>query len=54
MMATSEIRTSEQKSNGETMPPNLNKTEKLFAKYSSKPFNPKLAQVFFKSGMIEV
>ena len=35
------------------MPPNLNTTEKLFAKHSSKPFNPKLAQIFFKSGMIE-
>jgi ATP-dependent DNA helicase RecG len=28
-------------------------TEKLFEKHSSKPFNPKLAQIFFKSGMIE-
>ena len=36
------------------MPPELNTTEKLFKKHSSKPFNPKLAQVFFKSGMIEV
>jgi ATP-dependent DNA helicase RecG len=35
------------------MPANLNTTEKLFEKHSSKPFNPKLAQVFFKSGMIE-
>lgn len=35
------------------MPPNLNTTEKLFKKHSSKPFNPKLAEVFFKSGMIE-
>ena len=35
------------------MPPNFNSTEKLFMKYSSKPFNPKLAEVFFKSGMIE-
>lgn len=35
------------------MPPNLNSTEKLFMKHSSKPFNPKLAEVFFKSGMIE-
>ena len=25
----------------------------LFMKHSSKPFNPKLAEVFFKSGMIE-
>lgn len=35
------------------MPPNLNSTEKLFMKHSSKPFNLKLAEVFFKSGMIE-
>ncbi|CCY53167.1 predicted transcriptional regulator containing an HTH domain and an uncharacterized domain shared with the mammalian protein Schlafen [Coprococcus sp. CAG:782] len=35
------------------MPPNLNSTEKLFMKHSSRPFNPKLAEVFFKSGMIE-
>lgn len=35
------------------MPPNLNSKEKLFMKHSSKPFNPKLAEVFFKSGMIE-
>jgi ATP-dependent DNA helicase RecG len=35
------------------MPASLNTTEKLFSKHSSKPFNPKLAQVFFKSGMIE-
>lgn len=35
------------------MPENLNTTEKLFAKHSSKPFNPKLAEIFFKSGMIE-
>ena len=27
--------------------------EKLFEKHSSKPYNPKLANVFFKSGMIE-
>ena len=27
--------------------------KKLFAKHSSKPFNPKLAEIFFKSGMIE-
>lgn len=25
----------------------------MFMKHSSKPFNPKLAEVFFKSGMIE-
>ncbi|MCI6683226.1 ATP-binding protein [Roseburia faecis] len=35
------------------MPPNLDSTDKLFMKHSSKPFNPKLANVFFKSGMIE-
>ena len=35
------------------MPPNLDSTDKLFIKHSSKPFNPKLANVFFKSGMIE-
>lgn len=35
------------------MPPNLNTTDKLFMKHSSKPYNPKLANVFFKSGMIE-
>ncbi len=35
------------------MPENLNTVEKLFAKHSSKPFNPNLANVFFKSGMIE-
>ena len=35
------------------MPANLSSTEKLFKKHSSKPFNPKLAEVFFKSGMIE-
>jgi ATP-dependent DNA helicase RecG len=35
------------------MPAGLNTTEKLFEKHSSKPFNPKLAQIFFKSGMIE-
>ncbi len=39
--------------NDGTMPPNLDSTEKLFRKHSSKPFNPKLAEVFFKSGMIE-
>ena len=31
----------------------LQGTENLFAKHSSKPFNPKLAHVFFISGMIE-
>ena len=35
------------------MPPNLDSTDKLFMKHSSKPFNPKWANVFFKSGMIE-
>lgn len=33
------------------MPANLSSTEKLFKKYSSKPYNPKLANVFFKSGI---
>lgn len=35
------------------MPANLRTMESLFAKHSSKPFNPKLAHVFFISGMIE-
>ena len=35
------------------MPAELNSTEKLFEKHSSKPYNPKLANIFFKSGMIE-
>ena len=35
------------------MPANLRTTESLFAKHSSKPYNPKLAHVFFISGMIE-
>ncbi len=35
------------------MPINLRTTESLFAKHSSIPFNPKLAHVFFISGMIE-
>ncbi|MCM1161662.1 MAG: hypothetical protein NC412_10595 [Roseburia sp.] len=35
------------------MPENLDSTEKLFKKHSSKPYNPKLANVFFKCGMIE-
>lgn len=35
------------------MPANLDSTAKLFAKHSSKPYNPKLANIFFKSGMIE-
>jgi len=39
--------------NNGAMPANLSSTEKLFDKHSSNPFNPKLAGVFFKSGMIE-
>lgn len=35
------------------MPPNLDSTDKLFMKHSSKPYNPKLANIFFKSGMLE-
>ena len=35
------------------MPENLDSVEKLFAKHSSKPYNPKLANIFFMSGMIE-
>lgn len=35
------------------MPEEFNSTEKLFQKHSSKPYNPKLANVFFKSGLIE-
>lgn len=35
------------------MTPNLDSTDKLFMKHSSKPYNPKLANIFFKSGMIE-
>ena len=35
------------------MPPNLDSTDKLFMKHSSKPYNPKLANILFKSGMIE-
>ena len=35
------------------MPVDLRTMESLFAKHSSKPFNPKLAHVFFVSGMIE-
>lgn len=34
------------------MPSELDSMEKLFEKHSSKPYNPKLANVFFKSGMI--
>lgn len=39
--------------NDGVMPTNLTSTEKLFQKHSSKPYNPKLADIFFKSGMIE-
>ena len=35
------------------MPSGLDSADKLFMKHSSKPYNPKLAGVFFKSGMIE-
>ena len=35
------------------MPANLDSTDKLFMKHSSKPYNPKLANIFFKCGMIE-
>ena len=35
------------------MPLKLQTTEQLFKKHSSKPFNPKLANIFFLSGMIE-
>ncbi len=35
------------------MPSELDSTEKLFEKHSSRPYNPKLANIFFKSGMIE-
>lgn len=35
------------------MPLGLDSTDKLFMKHSSKPYNPELAGVFFKSGMIE-
>ena len=40
--------------NDGVMPTNLASAEKLFQKHSSKPYNPKLADIFFKSGMIEV
>ena len=39
--------------NAGVFPASLNTKEKLFAKHSSKPFNPKLAFVFFKCGLIE-
>lgn len=35
------------------MPSRLASTGKLLVKHSSKPYNPKLARVFFKSGMIK-
>lgn len=35
------------------MPAELSTTESLFQKHSSKPYNPKLANVFFKCGLIE-
>jgi len=35
------------------MPKELSTTESLFQKHSSKPYNPKLANVFFKGGLIE-
>ena len=35
------------------MPIGLDSTDKLFMKHFSKPHNPKLADVFFKRGMIE-
>ena len=35
------------------MPEDLNSTDKLFMKHSSKPYNPKLANAFFMSGMID-
>ncbi len=35
------------------MPEGLDSTDKLFMKHASKPYNPKLAKVFFMSGMIE-
>jgi len=35
------------------MPEELSTPEKLFQKHSSRPFNPRLAGIFFKSGMIE-
>lgn len=31
----------------------IQRVEQLFMKHSSKPYNPKLANIFFKSGMIE-
>ncbi len=40
--------------NDSEMPSGLDSTDKLFMKHSSKPYNPKLVGVLFKSGMIEV
>ena len=39
--------------NDGTFPAELNTEAKLFGKHSSKPFNPNLANVFFKCGLIE-
>ena len=39
--------------NDGTFPPELNTAAKLFGKHSSKPYNPALAGVFFKCGLIE-
>jgi ATP-dependent DNA helicase RecG len=39
--------------NGGIMPDELSSIEKLFTRHSSKPFNPRLAGIFFKSGMVE-
>ena len=39
--------------NDGTFPPELNTAAKLFGKHSSKPYNPGLAGVFFKCGLIE-
>lgn len=39
--------------NDRKMPEDLDSTDKLFIKHSSKPYNLKFANVFFMSGMIE-
>ena len=39
--------------NSGEMPPSLSSADKLFKKHSSIPFNPNIARVFFRSGMIE-
>lgn len=39
--------------NDGTFPEDLNTATKLYRKHSSKPFNPRLANVFFKCGLIE-